>query len=85
MEIAWLGHPAAHEPTLVGGKAASLSRLAAAHRVPPGFALTSKALGLAAADLARGHVPADLHAQIDAAYDSLGRPPVAVRSSSVRT
>ena len=83
MEIAWLGDPAAHEPALVGGKAASLSRLAAAHRVPPGFALTSKALALAAPDLARGEVPASLHEQIDAAYESLGRPPVAVRSSAV--
>lgn len=83
MEVAWLGDPAAHEPTLVGGKAASLSRLAAAHRVPPGFALTSKALGLAAPDLARGEVPAGLRAQIEAAYDSLGGPPVAVRSSAI--
>ena len=41
MEIAWLGEPDAHDPALVGGKAASLSRLAAEYHVPPGFALTT--------------------------------------------
>ena len=38
MDVAWLGEPAAHEPNRVGGKAASLSRLAAeysaAHSIP---------------------------------------------------
>ena len=37
--IAWLGTPEAHDAVQVGGKAASLSRLAAEHRVPPGFAI----------------------------------------------
>jgi len=55
--VAGLGESHAHAPALVGGKAASLSRLAAAYRVPPGFALTAEALGLAAPDLARGVVP----------------------------
>ena len=73
----------AHEPALVGGKAASLSRLAAEHRVPRGFALTSKALGLAAPDLARGEVPAGLRSLIDEAYGSMGWPAVAVRSSAI--
>ena len=83
MEIAWLGEPEAHDPALVGGKAASLSRLAAEHRVPPGFALTSKALGLAAPDLARGAVPEPLRARIDEAYSRLGGGKVAVRSSAI--
>ena len=83
MEVAWLGEPAAHEPALVGGKAASLSRLAAEHPVPPGFVLTSKALALAAPRLARGVVPDDLRAQIGAAYATLGGGRVAVRSSAI--
>jgi pyruvate,water dikinase len=83
MDVAWLGEPAAHDAVLVGGKAAALSRLAAAYRVPPGFALTSVALAHAAPDLARGEMPATLFAQIDAAYETLGRPTVAVRSSAI--
>ena len=83
MTIAWLGEPAAHEPALVGGKAASLSRLAAEYPVSPGFALTSTALALAAPELGRGVVPEDLRAQIDVAYASLGGGRVAVRSSAV--
>ena len=83
MNVAWLGEPAAHEPALVGGKAASLSRLAAEYLVPPGFALTSKAIAVAAPDLARGVIPGDLRAQIAAAYATLGGGRVAVRSSAV--
>ena len=83
MDVAWLGEPAAHEATLVGGKAASLSRLAAEYRVPPGFALTAKALGLAAPDLARGLVPEPLRSHIEEAYTGLGGGIVAVRSSAI--
>ncbi len=83
MDVAWLGEPHAHEPTVVGGKAASLSRLAATYRVPPGFALTAKALALAAPDLARGVVPEPLHAHIVDAYATLGGGRVAVRSSAI--
>ena len=62
----------------MGGKAASLSRLAAGHRVPPGFCLTA-------------HDPGedDVRAAVAAAYRELGRrvgeeePAVAVRSSAV--
>ena len=68
---------------MVGGKAASLSRLAAGYRVPPGFALTAKALGLAAPDLARGVVPEPLRAHIVEAYATLGEGRVAVRSSAI--
>ncbi len=83
MDVAWLGEPDAHEPTVVGGKAASLSRLAAEYRVPPGFALTAKALGIAAPDLARGIVPQPLRMHIAEAYARLGGGRVAVRSSAI--
>ena len=83
MDVAWLGEPEAHEATVVGGKAASLSRLAAEYRVPPGFALTAKALGIAAPDLARGIVPQPLRMHIAEAYASLGGGRVAVRSSAI--
>lgn len=83
MDIAWLGEAAGYDPALVGGKAASLSRLAASHRVPPGFALTSVALAHSAPDLARGTMPPGLLAQIEEAYETLAQPTVAVRSSAV--
>src|SRR5205823_382534 len=47
--ILWLGEPACHERARVGGKAATLSRLAAAYRVPPGFCLTTASYALAQA------------------------------------
>lgn len=78
-EILWLGDPRAADPALTGGKAASLSRLAAGRRVPPGFVLA-----LDGATLDRG-----LRATVAAAYRCLGEmagvddPPVAVRSSAI--
>jgi pyruvate,water dikinase len=74
-----LGEPRAADPALTGGKAASLSRLAATRRVPPGFVVA-----LAGATLDR-----DARAAVVAAYRALGErcgvadPPVAVRSSAV--
>jgi pyruvate,water dikinase len=79
VEILALGDPRAADPTLTGGKAASLSRLAAGHRVPPGFVIA-----LPGATLDRG-----ARAAVLAAYRRLGErcgvadPPVAVRSSAV--
>ena len=81
--MAWLGTPEAHDPVHVGGKAASLSRLAAEHRVPPGFAIPAGALAVAAPELARGTVPPQLLAEVAAAYDLLEERRVAVRSSAV--
>ena len=81
--LAWLGDEEAHDALHVGGKAASLSRLAAEYRVPPGFALTADALALAAPELARGVVPLSLRAEIAAGYERLGRGRVAVRSSAI--
>src|SRR4051812_46845609 len=37
MDIPWLGEPACGDPTLAGGRAATLTRLAPSSRVPPGF------------------------------------------------
>jgi phosphohistidine swiveling domain-containing protein len=95
--ILWLGEPACNDPLLVGGKAASLSRLAERYPVPPGFALTT-----ALFDRASRHersvegdatsalsALAGLHGEIAAAYQQLAvrtgtdDPAVAVRSSAV--
>ena len=46
--VAWLGEEAAHDVSLVGGKAAALSQLAEAHPVPGGFVLTTTAHARAA-------------------------------------
>jgi phosphoenolpyruvate synthase/pyruvate phosphate dikinase len=80
---AWLGTAEAHDPSIVGGKAASLSRLAAEHPVPPGFALTVGALREAASELARGRVPERLRSCIADGYSRLGHGRVAVRSSAI--
>lgn len=93
--ILWLGEPACNDPLAVGGKAASLSRLAERYPVPPGFALTTALFDRAshqerAADDNEALVlSADVRGEIVAAYRQLaGRagmddPAVAVRSSAV--
>jgi pyruvate,water dikinase len=65
--ILWLGDPRASDPAVAGGKAASLSRLAAFHCIPPGFVVAGD--------------PAE--ADVYEAYRQLGEPSVAVRSSAV--
>jgi phosphoenolpyruvate synthase/pyruvate phosphate dikinase len=82
-EIVWLGAPETHDTATVGGKASSLSRLAAGQRVPPGFVLTAGALLDAAPDLAAGSLPEALRASIADAYARLGGGRVAVRSSAI--
>ena len=80
--ILWLGDPACHERSTVGGKAANLSRLAAGFRVPDGFCLVAEEGGEDA-------IPEPLAEELDRAYAELARrrgqddPPVAVRSSAV--
>ncbi len=80
--IHWLGATACDDAGLVGGKAASLSRLAGIQRVPPGFALE-------ASSASQGSMPAEVGLAIGDAYLELGRPfetdelPVAVRSSAL--
>lgn len=83
--IRWLGDEDCHDPAVVGGKAAALSRLAAGHLVPPGFALPSDA----AARIASGPADQALIESVASAYSALGHrtgttdPPVAVRSSAL--
>lgn len=80
--IRWLGNDDCHHDSIVGGKAASLSRLASMHTVPPGFAI--------AAMPAAGPAMADTLLQaVEHAYRGLGErcgtshPAVAVRSSAL--
>jgi phosphoenolpyruvate synthase/pyruvate phosphate dikinase len=90
MELLWLDDLAAQDITLVGGKVANLSRLAAAFRVPTGFCLTTVAFtrwaGAALDDMA---VPPELHATLSTAYHALAQytatdaPRIAVRSSAL--
>jgi pyruvate,water dikinase len=82
-EVVWLGETEAHELATVGGKAASLSRLAAEYCVPPGFALTVGALRHAAPELIQGTVPERLRSCIAESYSKLGHGRVAVRSSAI--
>jgi phosphohistidine swiveling domain-containing protein len=95
--IVWLGEPACNDPLVVGGKAASLSRLAERYPVPPGFALTTALFDLAARHerAAKDDATpllsalAGLRGEIAAAYRQLAvragteDPAVAVRSSAV--
>jgi phosphoenolpyruvate synthase/pyruvate phosphate dikinase len=95
--IAWLGEPDCHATLLTGGKAANLSRLAAAYRVPPGFCLTATAYdaahgahgGGALADGGAPAIPGDMRDALHDAYARLAercgvsRPAVAVRSSAI--
>jgi pyruvate,water dikinase len=80
--IRWLGDEDCHAHDAVGGKAANLSRYAAVHTVPPGFAVAALPAALAA-------LPDDLSGAIGNAYRRLaergGNPslPVAVRSSAL--
>lgn len=93
--ITWLGQPACHNRALVGGKAAHLSELAAACRVPPGFCLSSVAfeewiaydsVGVAGPGAAK--LPDTLLEELSQAYVALARRcgvadlAVAVRSSA---
>ncbi|MFQ6011243.1 MAG: PEP/pyruvate-binding domain-containing protein, partial [Nitrososphaerales archaeon] len=41
MEILWLGETACHNVSIVGGKAAHLSRLASRNHVPRGFCISA--------------------------------------------
>jgi pyruvate,water dikinase len=92
----WLGDDACHDPRLVGGKAAQLSRLAARHATPPGFALPAPTFGRALAeglafddDERLPTLPAWLMDELVDAYAMLAvragdsQPRVAVRSSAL--
>jgi phosphoenolpyruvate synthase/pyruvate phosphate dikinase len=83
--ILWLGESAARDLSLVGGKTANLSLLAAKHPVPPGFCLTTEAFDKWTGD----EFPPALYGELTTAYRkladlySLTEPGVAVRSSAV--
>jgi len=93
MNIVWLDEPAGQDVPSVGGKVANLSRLAGAHRVPPGFCLTTTAFRLWSDSGSDGGdddaFPPDLQRQLEEAYAEMGRradvdqPSVAVRSSAI--
>jgi pyruvate,water dikinase len=73
---------------LFGGKAASLARLGAAGRIPPGFSISVDSFS-SWVDNGSDQMPADVSAEIKRAYGVLERTcavidvPVAVRSSAV--
>jgi pyruvate,water dikinase len=96
MEVLWLGHPDCHDVHRVGAKAATLSRLVASYRIPPGFCVTAAAYAQWAActgrrppALATQALPAGLSNALASAYRGLATrcgvadPGVAVRSSAV--
>ncbi len=95
MDIVWFGEEGSRDVSLVGGKAASLSGLAASHRVPPGFCLTTSAYDAWSRTARPAHpqvppqLPRSLRDAIHRAYGELGRRcaadplRVAVRSSAV--
>ena len=89
MSIVWLDEPAGQDVPSVGGKVANLSRLAGAHRVPPGFCLTTAAFQQWSDGGDDDAFPADLRNQLEQAYSEMGRrtdvdePSVAVRSSAI--
>lgn len=80
--IRWLGDDDCHHHAIVGGKAASLSRLAALHAVPHGFAVS-------ALPALQSAIPETIIPRIRSAYGALGErcgvpePAVAVRSSAL--
>jgi phosphoenolpyruvate synthase/pyruvate phosphate dikinase len=83
--VHWLGHEICHDIKAVGGKAATLSRLASRHRVPEGFVVPAGATRTAGDGL-----PAALALGVEQAYELLCARsgsgftlPVAVRSSAI--
>lgn len=89
MDLRWLGRQECHDVSMVGGKAATLSRLAADYRVPAGFCLTTWGLeGWAEGDGVDTPPPHTFEV-LARAYRELGAgcgetdPRVAVRSSAV--
>jgi pyruvate,water dikinase len=77
-EVLWPGDPRAADPALTGGKAASLSRLARRHHVPPGFVLA-----VPGTTLDRAARPTVVRAYRRLAeLTGVEEPPVAVRSSA---
>ncbi len=90
MEIVWLDHAWSRDVTKVGGKGASLGRLAEGFTVPPAFNLTVDAFARWGEARRNGSGPSsDMLSAINDAYAQLGvlcgtdEPAVAVRSSAI--
>ena len=90
MHVAWLGEPASLDAAIVGGKTASLGRLATSFRVPPGFCIDASAFDeLRPALDGDAGARARLRELVAASYADLGlrvgqrEPRVAVRSSAI--
>jgi phosphoenolpyruvate synthase/pyruvate phosphate dikinase len=89
MDVLWLGQPLCHDLSMVGGKVASLSLLAADYRVPLGFCLTTVAFDRwTTGEVATSPPPPFRDALADAYLGLAERcgvpdPRVAVRSSAI--
>lgn len=89
MELIWLAHPDCQQVSLVGGKAANLSRLQTIHPVPPAFCITTVAFTRWADAVQAEALPTPLSTMLAEAYTTLAvqsnqaTPAVAVRSSAV--
>ncbi|MGH3853907.1 MAG: PEP/pyruvate-binding domain-containing protein [Pseudonocardiaceae bacterium] len=89
MLIIWLDEAACQDVAMSGGKAASLSKLAAKYPVPPGFCLTAQAHALWATEADPGSLQSELHGLLATAYSHLAQQSrttplrVAVRSSAI--
>jgi pyruvate,water dikinase len=79
VEILWVGDARACDASLAGGKAANLSRLAAAHPVPYGFVV---ATGAARLDRRARAIVATAYDRL-AERTGIAAPAVAVRSSAI--
>lgn len=86
----WFDHPEAQRLELVGGKAASLARLAVDQRVPPGFTLSTKSYEIwGATTIGTGNIAPEFVNAVEELYAELEirtgvmAVPVAVRSSAV--
>ena len=90
-QIIWLDQAECQDVSSVGGKVANLSRLAAEHRVPPGFCLTTAAFREWAncEEDDSAEIPPELLRQLAELYAEMGQrcgsdqPSVAVRSSAI--
>jgi pyruvate,water dikinase len=89
VDLRWLGCDECQDVAMVGGKAASLSRLATEYRVPAGFCLTTAALERWVEGDSLDVPPATTSEAVARAYQELGERcgqadlHVAVRSSAV--
>jgi len=82
VDVKWLGDEDCHDEAIVGGKAAALSRLAALHTVPHGFAVPALPAAVAALPPALPSAICDAYGRL-AARCGVAEPRVAVRSSAV--